>query len=431
MRYGLLLVLALLDAVPLSAQHPGVVELGVFARYTRFDDATGPFRPRAGVGARLGVTVWRDLAIEGEASYTTTRSQGQDLIRYVPLHARVVYHVPLSVGYGLLLGGGYTRTLFREAYRETSDGVGALAGFRIGTGTVTIRLEGTADYVTNPETATGPGSVAGITRDDRNWHLGAQAGLSFLLGRGRAGRRDRDQDGVADPFDLCPGSPSGSRVDRSGCPVHSPPRDADGDGVTDQGDRCPGTPIGVEVDSSGCPLDRDGDGVADHEDRCPGTPAGTRVDSGGCPLDADGDGVTDERDRCPGTAAGARVDEAGCQLFLEERASLSLEGVHFDLNRAVLRAESRSVLARVAESLLVYPEVTVEIGGHTDATGSLAYNLWLSRQRAERVKAFLVSRGVDPRRMAVRGYGPARPIASNATAAGRAQNRRVEFRRTD
>ncbi|HXG44048.1 MAG TPA: OmpA family protein [Gemmatimonadales bacterium] len=57
--------------------------------------------------------------------------------------------------------------------------------------------------------------------------------------------------------------------------------------------------------------------------------------------------------------------------------------------------------------------------------------LWLSRQRAERVKAFLVSRGVDPRRMTVRGYGAARPIGSNATAAGRAQNRRVELRRTD
>ena len=87
--------------------------------------------------------------------------------------------------------------------------------------------------------------------------------------------------------------------------------DTDGDGVNDDLDKCPGTPAGTAVDSSGCPLpqDDDGDGVTNDIDKCPGTPAGAKVDASGCELDSDGDGVGDSRDQCPNTPAGAKVDE--------------------------------------------------------------------------------------------------------------------------
>ncbi len=352
-------VLAVLSWTPLAAQRPGTIELGVFARYTRFDHATGPFRARAGVGGRLGAVVLPDLALEGEVSYTTTRSRAQDLIRYVPIHARLVYHAPLSTGYVLLLGGGYTRTLFRSAYRETSDGAGGVLGFRIGAGPATIRLEGTADFIVNPETARGT-QVAGATRKSRNWHLGAQAGLSFFLGRGRAGWADRDRDGVGDSFDLCPASPPGPRVDRSGCPL---PADSDGDGVADPLDQCPATPAGKPVDQSGCPPSPapprvEGGEIGEDPDRC-SAPSGAGELPDGCLLDRDGDGVADREDRCPGTEPGVPVDRVGCPRSPEERPGLVLERVRFAPNSAALDVEAQAILARVAASLVAHPEVTV------------------------------------------------------------------------
>jgi len=118
---------------------------------------------------------------------------------------------------------------------------------------------------------------------------------------------DSDRDGVTDNIDKCPNTPAGVTVDKVGCPL-----DSDRDGVPDYLDKCPNTPAGVVVDKVGCPLDSDADGVTDNIDKCPGTPAGVKVDQKGCPLDSDGDGVPDYLDKCPGTPAGVRVDKDGC-----------------------------------------------------------------------------------------------------------------------
>lgn len=185
---------------------------------------------------------------------------------------------------------------------------------------------------------------------------------------------------------------------------------------------------------AGCPRDSDGDGVVDTADRCPNTPAGTQVDASGCPIpvDSDGDGVRDIDDRCPNTPPGIRVDARGCQLVFEEgQRNVVLEGVNFETGRAVLTAESQSILDRVAESLIASPEVNIEVQGHTDNTGSLATNNRISQQRADAVRQYLISKGVAANRLTARGYGPTQPKASNTTAEGRAQNRRVELRRTN
>jgi len=156
------------------------------------------------------------------------------------------------------------------------------------------------------------------------------------------------------------------------------------------------------------------------------------VNASGCPVDSDGDGVPDGIDRCPDTPAGREVDVVGCPvLFAVARAPLVLRGVNFETGRSVLTPESHAILDEVATSLLAQPEVRVEIGGHTDNTGSRAINERLSLERAQAVKAYLAQKGVAPGRMEVRGYGPDRPIATNATAEGRARNRRVELRRID
>jgi OOP family OmpA-OmpF porin len=238
-------------------------------------------------------------------------------------------------------------------------------------------------------------------------------------------RVDGDGDGVYDEDDRCPSTPGGVRVDAGGCRV-----DTDGDGVYDEDDRCSATPGGVRVDDTGCRVDTDGDGVYDESDRCSATPGGVRVDDTGCRVDTDGDGVYDEDDRCGATLAGTQVDEAGCPVLFEPETSVVvLEGVNFETGSATLTPGARDVLDRVAQSLLGNPDVRVEVGGHTDSTGSRELNLSLSGQRAEAVAAYLALRGVPSARMVARGYGPDRPIAGNDTASGRAMNRRVELTR--
>ena len=240
---------------------------------------------------------------------------------------------------------------------------------------------------------------------------------------------DEDGDGVWNGIDRCPGTPRGARVDAAGCP-----KDSDGDGVWDGIDRCPDTPRGATVDVDGCPKDSDGDGVWDGIDRCPDTPRGATADAVGCPKDSDGDGVWDGIDRCPDTPRGTKVDVAGCPvqaptLFEAGKKVLVLEGVSFESDRAVLVDASRAVLDRVAISLKDWPDVRVEVAGHTDSTNTAAHNQKLSEQRAEAVRAYLIGQGVAADQLTAKGYGESSPIADNATPAGRKVNRRVELQK--
>lgn len=172
-------------------------------------------------------------------------------------------------------------------------------------------------------------------------------------------------------------------------------------------------------------LDSDGDGVPDSRDYCPGTPAGVKVDSRGCPLDSDGDGVPDYKDRCANTPPNTEVDEHGCPLAGAK--IFTIEGVHFAFDSAELRPEARSTLDEAVRVLRDNRGVTVAIVGHTDSTGSDAYNQNLSKRRAQSVYDYVVSRGVDTSRLQVYGRGEDEPVATNQTREGRAENRRVEF----
>lgn len=244
------------------------------------------------------------------------------------------------------------------------------------------------------------------------------------------GEKDSDKDGVVDAKDKCPNTPTWVKVDASGCPL-----DSDRDGVADHIDRCPDTPRGVTVDRLGCPLDSDNDGVADIMDKCPGTPEEFDVDDNGCPLDSDMDGVPDDRDRCPDTQKGKTVDKNGCppveatkSARITESGTWVYEDIRFDTNRSDIKPGSFSILDEIVAVLKANPRMRAEIQGHTDSKGSRAYNMNLSENRARAVVAYLTEKGISSTRLSYKGYGPSRPIASNDTADGRAQNRRVELK---
>ena len=140
----------------------------------------------------------------------------------------------------------------------------------------------------------------------------------------------------------------------------------------------------------------------------------------GC-TDEDNDGVCDDVDRCPGTAAGVVVDEYGCEKVIR----LNL-GVNFATDSAKISDEYMSEIKTVSDYLNEHSDYSVILEGHTDSTGSAAYNQKLSERRAAAVAGALQSFGVDASRISSVGYGESQPIATNATKEGRAQNRRVD-----
>jgi OOP family OmpA-OmpF porin len=170
--------------------------------------------------------------------------------------------------------------------------------------------------------------------------------------------------------------------------------------------------------------DSDGDGVADKLDKCPNTEAGIKVDGSGCPLDVDGDGIPDSKDACPTVKGIARLN--GCPEFTA--VSGTAVPIQFEFNSSVLRTSAYSVLDGLGSSLKANTSAVVQLDGHASAEGTEEYNMTLSRDRANSVKTYMVNAGISSNRIATTAYGESRPIASNATEAGRSQNRRVEIK---
>jgi OOP family OmpA-OmpF porin len=143
-------------------------------------------------------------------------------------------------------------------------------------------------------------------------------------------------------------------------------------------------------------------------------------------LDSDGDGVSDDRDACPDTPRSYAVDERGCPIMMEEVARITLS-VQFDFDQAVVKPEYFDDIRQVADFLVAHDNVVATVEGHTDSTGVEEYNQGLSERRAAAVRQVLIERfNVSPARVSSAGYGESRPVTSNATSEGRAQNRRVE-----
>ncbi len=244
---------------------------------------------------------------------------------------------------------------------------------------------------------------------------------------------DLDGDGIPDNVDQCPRVPEDKDgfEDADGCPDD----DNDKDGITDKLDKCPNDPEdrdGFE-DADGCPdPDNDKDGIPDVSDKCPDEPEDLDgfEDADGCPdPDNDKDGIPDVADKCPnepGVAPDGCPRKYNLVIVTENKIELK-QTVFFDTNRARIKPVSFALLNDVAQAMKDNPAIKVEIQGHTDSQGNDNFNLKLSQKRAESVRTYITKRGITSDRMVARGYGENVPIADNRTAAGRSQNRRVEF----
>ncbi|MBS1120708.1 MAG: Outer rane lipoprotein omp16 precursor, partial [Deltaproteobacteria bacterium] len=251
---------------------------------------------------------------------------------------------------------------------------------------------------------------------------------------------DGDGDGVTDDLDPCPAVPAGPHPDpdRHGCPE----QDRDGDGVFDRADQCPEVAATTHPDEHkpGCPdQDSDGDGVYDSADLCVAETAGRNPDpaKSGCPKpDLDKDSVPDDVDACPPKpgAPGPDPKKNGCPGLVVITGSqiVILEQVQFATDKDTILKSSYPILQAVANTLTSVPTITsVSIEGHTDNKGASAHNQDLSERRAQSVMKWLVDHGIEAGRLSAHGFGDTRRLQDNATAAGRAKNRRVEFHIAD
>ncbi len=197
-------------------------------------------------------------------------------------------------------------------------------------------------------------------------------------------------------------------------PVTFPAADSDGDGIKDDVDKCP-SQAGI-AKYNGCPIpDTDGDGVNDEADKCPSQAGMAKYN--GCPVpDTDGDGVNDEADRCPKTAGIA--GNMGCPEMI----------LYYSREEAELDSNDMSNLDIVVSFMERHPDLNIIVEGHTSTPGDDAYNLTLSEKRANDAINYMVSKGVDRKRMTAKGMGEQFPIGDNSTDEGRAKSRRVVIR---
>lgn len=413
---------------PSLARRPALFELGIFGgifflskQHALIDRLPHEAyeRPAAEIGARFAFLPLPALGLEAEGAAMPTETESGisgglwawrgHLIAQIPGHTITPFAV---LGMGGL--GGGSREMGSDLDPAVHFGIGAklaLDEF------IALRLD-VRDTLSQKFDA---------DQGTQTHHPEALLGLSFSLRptKTRApaqpvGPVDTDRDGFFDPSDRCPTEPGPVE----GCPV----RDTDGDGVFDDKDACPSE---VGKAPCGCPLrDADGDKVIDELDRCPKEPGPIE----GCPdPDADRDGILLPTDRCPDQpeTKNSYDDADGCPDEVPEKVRKFtgvIAGIEFDTGKATIRRVSSATLDNAALLFKEFPRLRVLITGHTDTVGEREMNIELSRSRAESVKAYIVSQGIDQTRIETRGAGPDEPIADNKTAAGKQKNRRIEFK---
>ena len=384
------------------------------------------FAVNLGAIVRQTTTV-RDPVQEGrgDANPRILLSVGHELAYSVGL----AYRFWRYIGLGAELYGYEPLVVLKGAQSDRT--IDVLGGFQVyPSKDVTFAIGGGGGILTHAERRDVFRAFAGLTWAPRGEERKGKGG-------GDTGR-DSDGDGIPDGSDLCPNQPEDKDGfdDEDGCPD----LDNDQDGIPDDKDKCPNQAEdrdGFE-DQDGCPeFDNDQDGVPDTQDKCPLEKEDLDGfdDGDGCPeFDNDQDGIPDDKDKCPNepeTKNGVDDDDgcpdtAGQVQIIGGKLELP-DSINFETGEAKVAGRSEALLNRVAEKIRPAQVKRIRIEGHTDNVGGQKRNQELSQARAEAVRVFLLSRGVEASRLDAVGFGDTRPLDRRNTASARAKNRRVEF----
>ena len=357
-----------------------------------------------------------------------------------------LYHFTPDHRFDLFVGGGVGFQNIKVNRSSVAESSGALD--------MALYDNPSKDFIAN----LGPGVTVQLIgplhlRTDLRW-LGSFGGdsteaksdmfqnLEWTLGLDlrREADDDLDGDGYKNKDDGCPEEPEDfdDFEDGDGCPDP----DNDDDDVMDVDDDCPDDPEDRDdwQDRDGCPdPDNDGDTILDVDDDCPNDPEDVDgyEDEDGCPdPDNDGDGVLDADDECDGELETENnyQDGDGCPDEIPQEVvnfTGVIKGITFETDKDVIRKSSEKILLQALQVLEDFPDVRLEVQGHTDDQGEDEYNMDLSQRRTESVVRWFAEHGIDEGRFDPHGYGESKPIADNTTSSGRAQNRRVEFQLID
>jgi outer membrane protein OmpA-like peptidoglycan-associated protein len=491
MRKILLLAGAMgLYGVPTVAQEKGTIELGGFARYTRYDGSfsiSNKSENSYGGGARIGYFLSPKFSFELDGSFNATDLEGYFVgqnsapIRYWPFHLRGLYHAPLGTKAAFLLGAGPVLNHYGKSNDPTVKtifgkdfGLGGLVGLRYKINTwLSLRADGTLDYMFSPRNGSDEIQALGldpaIGDPSKNAHLGLQLGLSIFPNGKCTKRLDAIdltpntasvQTGQSVSFNvagrLCDGSSTTPQVTYAAMP---------GGTVTSAGvftSTTPGTFRVVARTLNGKLADTSTVTVTAPPPP-PAAPRLSRIEinpkSSNLRLGesatytvttywSDGTSRAARPEECSVSAEGNptasgwtyswnRSGDYGVTATcsgMSDRATASVRGLSvtlramFGTNRySQTEGVDRMSIDQVADNMKADPSIRVYIDGHTDWRNSLAYNAWLSQKRAEFIQRELVQRGVEASRMTIRAFGECRPVADNTSEEGMAQNRRVEL----
>jgi outer membrane protein OmpA-like peptidoglycan-associated protein len=425
LRFGARLTLLKRDPFELALAADILLPTG--SKSAAASDGTVAVQPRVIVSRAL----WARSFLSASAGVSLRESEGVDNLK---LGSELLFS--LGAFFDVLSGFGPVAevsgaTIFDNAFKDDHTPMEATIGAR---------------YATDEWTAQG-GLGTGLTSGVGTPDVRAIAVLGYRPAADEEPEAapvdgDADRDGILDSQDACPrvAEDRDGFEDDDGCPE----ADNDKDGIVDASDGCPLEPEDTDdfEDQNGCPEpDNDGDGLLDADDNCPleAEDKDGFEDQDGCPdPDNDKDGILDPKDACPLDAEtkDGKDDEDGCPDLIrvdrEEGRIQILDKIHFATNSDRILERSFALLEEMAKSLVAHPELgAIAIEGHTDSKGSNEANRKLSQRRADSVLKFLVERGVPSARLSAIGHGEEQPIENNTTEAGRAENRRVEFKLKD
>lgn len=372
------------------------------------------------------------LSLGGQFAYNNiNKVNSEDPLKYLAVAGMLKYGLRIDKGISPYLKAGYGLTVKNGLDDEDIDLSRSMSRTYLGSVGFNIKLGDRlgAFVETNYKAST-----------ERNFgnHFNHVVGFSYGLGS-----KDSDKDGIIDEKDKCPEVPGLKEFDgcpdtdedglpdnEDDCPEEAGTKemngcpDQDGDTVADKDDECP--EIAGLVELNGCP-DADEDGVADKDDECP-EEAG-EVENKGCPWpDSDNDGVLDKDDSCPDVVGD---DANGCPSISPETLE-ALNKLGGDIRFAaesdkLMGKKVFAILEEVKQMLLDQPEIHILVKGHASPDGNAEYNQELSTKRANAVREYLISKGIDATRLEAIGYGDTQTKAEGDSPQASAKNRRVEF----